>query len=49
MVVKALVGEVLAVALKALEVITSCVPAPAVTLSELVVADVVPLALAVSV
>ena len=49
MVVKALVGEVLAVALKALEVITSLVPAPAVMLSEPVVAEVVPLALAVRV
>ena len=48
-VVKALVGEVPAVALKAFELITSLVPAPAVMLSALVVADVVPVALAVSV
>ena len=43
---KGVVGELEAVALKAVEVMTSCVPAPGVMVSELVVADEAPLALA---
>jgi len=48
-VVKALVAEVLAVAVKALDVITSLAPIPGTMLKVLVVADVRPLLVAVSV